>query len=34
VAFLLMRLRGDRLNGLRLALAFAAIALVVGWIWP
>jgi hypothetical protein len=33
-AFLVLRLRGDRVNGLRLALAFAAIALIVGWIWP
>jgi PTS system mannose-specific IID component len=34
VAFVLLRWRGDRLSGLRIALALAAIALVVGWIWP
>jgi PTS system mannose-specific IID component len=34
VAFLLLRLRGDRVNGLRLALVFAALALIAGWIWP
>jgi hypothetical protein len=34
VCFLLLRWRGDRLNGLRLALAISAVALVVGWIWP
>lgn len=34
VAFLLLRWRGDRLSGLRVALVLAAIALVVGWVWP
>jgi len=34
VAFLAMRLRGDRLNGLRLALGLSALALIAGWIWP
>ncbi|HET9383562.1 MAG TPA: PTS system mannose/fructose/sorbose family transporter subunit IID [Gemmatimonadales bacterium] len=34
VAFLLLRWRGDRLSGLRVALGLAALALVVGWIWP
>lgn len=34
VAFLMLRLRGDRLNGLRLALGFGAVALIAGWIWP
>lgn len=34
VAFLLLRWRGDRLSGLRVSLALAAIALVVGWLWP
>jgi PTS system mannose-specific IID component len=34
IAFLALRLRGGRLNGLRLALGVAAVALVVGWIWP
>ncbi|MFN2570317.1 MAG: PTS system mannose/fructose/sorbose family transporter subunit IID [Gemmatimonadales bacterium] len=33
LAFLAIRLRGDRLNGLRLALGISAVALVVGWIW-
>lgn len=33
LSFLAFRLRGDRLNGLRLSLAFAALALVVGTIW-
>ena len=33
LSFLAMRVRGDRLNGLRLSLALAAIALVVGVIW-
>ena len=33
-AFLAMRLRGDRLNGLRLALGLSALALIAGWIWP
>ena len=31
--FLAFRLRGDRINGLRLSLALAAVALVVGLIW-
>ena len=34
VAFLLLRWRGDRLSGLRVALGLAAVAVVVGWIWP
>jgi PTS system mannose-specific IID component len=33
VSFLIMRLRGDRLNGLRLSLIMAALALVAGAIW-
>jgi hypothetical protein len=33
LSFVAFRLRGDRLNGLRLSLAFAALALVVGVIW-
>ena len=33
LSFLGFRLRGDRLNGLRLSLALAALALVVGVIW-
>ncbi|HEV8400756.1 MAG TPA: PTS system mannose/fructose/sorbose family transporter subunit IID [Gemmatimonadales bacterium] len=33
VCFLLLRWRGDRLNGLRLALGIAALALVVGLLW-
>jgi len=34
LSFLAFRLRGDRLNGLRLSLGLAAVALVVGLIWP
>jgi len=34
LSFLAFRLRGDRLNGLRLSLVLAAVALVVGLIWP
>jgi mannose PTS system EIID component len=34
VAFLALRWRGDRLNGLRLALGLGAVALAVGWLWP
>jgi hypothetical protein len=34
VAFLLLRWRGDRLSGLRVALGLAAVALLVGWVWP
>jgi len=34
LAFLALRWRGDRLNGLRLGLGLAAVALVVGLIWP
>jgi PTS system mannose-specific IID component len=34
LGFLALRVRSDRLNGLRLALGLAAVALVVGWIWP
>jgi PTS system mannose-specific IID component len=33
LSFLILRLRGDRLNGLRLSLILAALALVVGAIW-
>jgi PTS system mannose-specific IID component len=33
LGFLALRLRGDRLNGLRLSLGLAAVALVVGVIW-
>ena len=33
LGFLALRLRGDRLNGLRLSLALAALALVAGVIW-
>jgi len=33
LGFLGLRLRGDRLNGLRLSLGLAAVALVVGVIW-
>lgn len=33
VCFLLLRWRGDRINGLRLTLGIAALALVVGLIW-
>lgn len=34
LAFLALRWRGDRLNGLRLALGLGAVALAVGWLWP
>lgn len=34
VAFLLLRWRGDRFHGLRVALGLCAVALAVGWIWP
>ena len=34
LSFLALRLRGDRINGLRLSLALSAVALVVGLIWP
>lgn len=34
VSFLLLRWRGDRVSGLRLALGLAAVALIVGWVWP
>jgi len=34
LSFLALRLRGDRVNGLRLSLGLAAVALVVGLIWP
>jgi PTS system mannose-specific IID component len=34
LAFLALRWRGDRLNGLRVALGLSALALVVGLIWP
>ena len=33
LSFLAMRLRGDRLNGLRLSLGLAAVALLAGVIW-
>ena len=33
LSFLAFRLRGDRINGLRLSLFLAAVALVVGLIW-
>lgn len=33
LSFLLLRLRGDRVNGLRLSLVMAALALVVGALW-
>jgi PTS system mannose-specific IID component len=33
LSFIIMRLRGDRLNGLRLSLIMAALALVAGTIW-
>ncbi|PYP18821.1 MAG: hypothetical protein DMD54_04395 [Gemmatimonadetes bacterium] len=34
VAFLMLRVFGDRLNGLRFALGLSALALIAGWIWP
>ena len=34
LSFLALRLRGDRINGLRLSLALSAVALVVALIWP
>ncbi|PYO93815.1 MAG: hypothetical protein DMD62_08230 [Gemmatimonadetes bacterium] len=34
LSFILLRLRGDRVNGLRLSLAVAALALVAGVLWP
>jgi len=34
VAFLLLRWRGDLLSGLRVALGLAAVALVIGLVWP
>jgi PTS system mannose-specific IID component len=34
LGFLAMRWRGDRISGLRLALGLAALALIVGWVWP
>jgi mannose PTS system EIID component len=34
LVFLALRWRGDRLNGLRVALGLCAVALAVGWIWP
>jgi len=30
----MLRLFGDRLNGLRFALGLSALALIAGWIWP
>ena len=33
LSFVALRLRGDRLNGLRLSLGLAALALVVGVLW-
>ena len=34
LSFLALRLRGDRLNGLRLSLVIAALALIAGVLWP
>jgi len=34
LSFLALRFKGDRLNGLRLSLGLAAVALAVGLIWP
>lgn len=34
LSFLALRLRGDRLNGLRLSLIIAALALIAGALWP
>jgi PTS system mannose-specific IID component len=34
LSFIALRWRGDRLNGLRLALGISAVALVIGLIWP
>ena len=34
LSFVALRWRGDRLNGLRLALGISAVALVIGLIWP
>src|SRR6266487_2665516 len=34
LGFLALRLRGDRLNGLRLALGISAVALIIGLLWP
>ena len=34
LSFLGLRWRGDRLNGLRLALGISAVALIVGLLWP
>jgi PTS system mannose-specific IID component len=33
LSFLALRLRGDRVDGLRLSLGVAAVALVAGWLW-
>ena len=33
LSFVALRLRGDRLNGLRLSLGLAAVALVVAVLW-
>ncbi|PYP41165.1 MAG: hypothetical protein DMD48_01040 [Gemmatimonadetes bacterium] len=34
LSFLGLRWRGDRLNGLRLALGISAVALIIGLLWP
>jgi hypothetical protein len=34
LSFVGLRLRGDRLNGLRLSLVIAALALIAGVLWP
>ena len=34
LSFMGLRWRGDRLNGLRLALGISAVALIVGLLWP
>ena len=34
VAFVALRARSAHLTGLRIALSLAAIALVIGWLWP
>jgi PTS system mannose-specific IID component len=34
LSFVALRWRGDRLNGLRLALGLSGVALVIGLIWP
>ncbi len=34
LSFLALRWRGDRFNGLRLALGISAVALIIGLLWP